>query len=310
MGGAYDIEGDVAGRRAESAGAKSAGYVGAVTIDEVVESLTTLGIAHEVRPSGADGAILLLPEYGRVLGIWPHGRAENVLWVNQDFFQSLRVGAKDDGWNNPGGDRVWLAPAAEFLGEGGMVPPAIDPGKFVLSSDRGAACMANRGEAWAHQSAVRVKFRVTRRLRPLDEAALEAAWGPTWLRRAGCEEELELELEDSCPLSVRLWNITQVPPGSEITEGPSGRGRRIVCLEDPDSEHARLLVRSSTASDGEPGGTGPWPGRRPAAGAPGEFFLLSPPVRPGAKRRLSWKTSTCGFSGRSAEVRRFASTML
>jgi hypothetical protein len=281
-----------------------------MTFEEVVENLTTLGIAHDVRQSGADGTILLLPEYGRVLGLWPRSRAENALWVNPDFFQSLRVGAKDDGWNNPGGDRIWLAPASEFLGEGGVVPAAIDPGKFVLSSDRGAACMANRGEAWAHRSAVRVRFRVTRRLRTLDEAALESAWGSTWLRRAGFEEELELELEGSCPVPVRLWNITQVPPGSEITEGPAGGGRRVICLEDPDSERARLLVRISSASDGETGGFGPWPGRKPAAGAPGEFFLLSPPIPPGAKRRLSWKTSTCAFSGRSAEIRRFASRML
>jgi len=290
-----------------------------MTADELVDNLATLGIAHEMRASGVDGLVLLLPEYGRVLGIWPHRRAENVLWVNNDFFQSLRVGAKDDGWNNPGGDRLWLAPAGEFLGEGGIVPPAIDPGKFVLSSDRGAACMTNRGEAWAHQSGVRVRFRVTRRLRPLDDAALEAAWGPTWLRRAGCEEELELELEGSCPVPVRLWNITQVPPGSEIMEGPAGSGRRILCLEDPDSERARLLVRASTASDGPgggvaggqvPGGASPWSGRKPAAGAPGELFLLSPPLTPGAKRRLVWKTSMCGFSGRSTEIRRFASSML
>ena len=103
-----------------------------MTADELVDNLATLGIAHEIRASGVDGLILFLPEYGRVLGIWPHRRSENVLWVNRDFFQSLRVGAKDDGWNNPGGDRLWLAPPGEFLGEGGMVPPAIDPGKFVV----------------------------------------------------------------------------------------------------------------------------------------------------------------------------------
>ena len=92
-----------------------------MTADELVDNLATLGIAHEMRASGMDGLILLLSEYGRVLGIWPHRRAENVLWVNNGFFQSLRVGAKDDGWNNPGGDRLWLAPAGEFLGEGCLI---------------------------------------------------------------------------------------------------------------------------------------------------------------------------------------------
>jgi hypothetical protein len=280
-----------------------------LTIEEVVENLATLGIAHEVRPSGTDGVILLLPEYGRVLGIWPHSRAENVLWVNRDFFQSLRVGAKDDGWNNPGGDRVWLAPASEFLGESGTVPPAIDPGKFVLSFDRGAACMTNHGEAWAHASSVRVRFHLARRLRALDDAALETAWGPTFLRRAGCEEEIELQILGACPVPVRLWNITQVPPGSEITERATAAGRVVLCLEDADSDHARLLVRASSTSGGE-ADAGPWTRHAHAPGAPTELAFLSAAAERGAKRRVTLKTSTCGFSGRSAEVRRFASNML
>ena len=279
-------------------------------MEEVTVSLATLGIGYEVRPSGADGAVLLLPEYGRVLGIWPHGRSENVLWVNPEFFQSLRVGAKDDGWNNPGGDRVWLSPAAEFLGDGGLVPPAIDPGKFELSFDRGAACMANHGEAWAHRSSVRVRFRLVRRLRALDDAAMETAWGPTFLRRAGWEEEIELQILGTCPVSVRLWNIAQVPPGSEITERATAGGRTVLCLEDADSDHARLFVRSSPALVGETTDASPRTGGAIPPGSPVELAFLSAAAERGAKRRVTLRTSTCGFSGRSAEVRRFASSML
>ena len=206
---------------------------------------------------------------------------------------------------------MWLAPASEFLGDGGAVPPVIDPGKYVLSSERGTACMTNHGETWARRSAARVRFRLTRRLRALDDAALETAWGPTFLRRAGCEEDIELEILGACPVPVRLWNITQVPPGSEIMErATAAGGRTVLCLQDADSDHARLFVRSSAGPCGEEAETGPWPARAHAPGAPTELFFTSLACERGARRRVVLRTLTCGFSGRSAEIRRLASSML
>jgi hypothetical protein len=289
-------------------------------LEEIVENLTALGIAHEVLRSGAEGAILLLPEYGRVLGVWPHWRSESVLWVNPDFILSLRAGAKDDGWRSPGGDRVWLAPAHEFLGgsarlaePAGSVPASIDPGRYVFSLDRGVSCMANRGEAWARASGVRIRFRVTRRISPLDEAGLEKAWGPTWLRRAGFEEEIELEVDGKCTVPVQLWNLVHVPPGSKsLPPRLTNEGKKtLLCLQDQDSERARLLVKSYAAAGEhvEPTVEGPSVAAHggPVAAAPGELTCMSPPVGSGSARRLRWKTSACAFSGRITEIRQIAS---
>ena len=263
--------------------------------EDLAHSLSTLGIAHEVRPSGADGAVLVLPEYGRVAGLWPHLRAENALWVNDAFLQSLRIGVKDDGWSNPGGDRVWLAPAEEFLDEG-RVSPAIDPGRFSLSSDRTTVSLTNRGEAFARRAGAGVKFRLTRRVRPLFEPEIDAACGPTWLRRAGWDEELELEIDGRCSLSVQLWSLTQAPPGSRTL---AGRGR-LLCIEDADSDRARLLVKAAEGSESA----------RESPASPIELSIVSPALLPGGRRRLRWKTSTWSFCGRSAEIRQFASRML
>jgi hypothetical protein len=281
-----------------------------VTLEDLVENLTALGVAHEVRHSGADGAILLLPEYGRVLGVWAHWRGENALWVNPDFILSLRSGAKDDGWRNPGGDRVWLAPAEEFL-NGSAVPPSIDPGRYVFSSDRGAACMTNRGDAWARASGVRVRFRFTRRVRPLDESGIDAVWGPTWLRRAGFEEEMELEIEGKCAVPVQLWNLVQAQAGSQRLESARGSdgGPRLLCIQDPESERARLLVKSYETGGQEAGPTTANT-RGDTASAPVDFACLSPAITRGSMRRLTWKASLCAFSGRSTEVRQFASRIV
>jgi len=276
-----------------------------MSLEELVYTLSTLGVAHEVRRSGADGALLFIPEFGRLLGIWAHFRAENALWVNPGFLHSLRVGVKDDVWIGPGGDRVWLAPGVEFLGEGGAVPSAIDPGRYSFSSDRTGVTLASRGEALARRTGVRVRFRITRHLRPLDEAEIDAACGQTFLRRSGCREDLELEIEGKCPVPVRLWGIAQAPPGSELRVGD----RKLACVEDGDSDRARLLVKACEAggvSKDESGDAAGVPRSRPV-----ELALVSPAMAPDARRHvLQWKAFLYSFSGRSAEIQQFASRMV
>jgi len=269
--------------------------------EELVQTLTPLGIRHEVRRTGADGAMLVLPDYGRVLGLWPHLRAENALWTNPDFLASLQVGMKDDEWSNPGGDWIWLAPAEEFLSDG-AVPPSVDPGRFTLTGDRTALCLTNRGEAFARRTEARVRFRLTRRLRPLFEPDIDALHGQTWLRRAGWEEELELQVEGRCRVPVQLWNITQAPPGSDMLAA----SRRLVCLEEAESERARLLVKDVEAGSASAGDPVVPPGRP----RPVQMSFVSPPLSGAVRGRLRWKTTTCSFSGRSAEIRQFASRML
>jgi hypothetical protein len=186
-------------------------------LGEIAATLGTLGIEYRVLESSDDGAVLVLPEYGRVLGLWPHRSGENALWVNPDFLRLLQIGAKDDRWMNPGGDRMWLAPRDEFFSgetEGFMdslvVPSALDPGRYAGVSERGGYCMESRGEILASRSCVRMGFRIVRRLRPIEGSRLAERWGAPWLRQAGYEEEAILEVSGDCPVSAGLWNVTQV----------------------------------------------------------------------------------------------------
>src|SRR5690349_12924056 len=127
-------------------------------LPDVTGRLTTFGLAHAVLPTGTDGAVLLLPDYGRVLGLWAGLRAESALWINPEFLERLAIGAKDDGWTNPGGERMWLAPGREFLPEDGEVPASIDPGHFTGKADHAAYVMENRGEARAWGAGSTVRF--------------------------------------------------------------------------------------------------------------------------------------------------------
>ena len=185
-------------------------------LEETLVSLNTMGIQYAVLESGADGAVLVLPEYGRVLGVWSHWRGDNALWVNPEFLRLLRIGAKADEWMNPGGDRVWLGPEEEFFPNDAEVPPALDPGRFEGAADKTAYRMENRGETRAWKTGARVTFKITRTVRPLDEERLAGMWGTTWLRQSGYQEEAALEVSSDSPVSTWLWNITQVRAGAEV----------------------------------------------------------------------------------------------
>ncbi len=190
-----------------------------MSLEEIIRLLNTLGVAYSVLESGTDGAALVLPEYGRVLGLWPYWRGENALWVNPEFFRCLQAGSKQEEWLNPGGDRMWICPESEFFMEDAgrpadtyKVPRALDPGTYARAPDKSAYCMVNRGDAWAFHSGERIGFRIQRRIRVYPEKELAALWGTTYLRQAGYDEEAVLEVVD-CPLAVGLWNVLPVPTG-------------------------------------------------------------------------------------------------
>ncbi len=72
-------------------------------------------------------SIRLSPSSGRLIGLFPPGSDENLLWANPEL--------APHGWRNEGGDRTWLTPEIElFIGDlkrpqaTYAVPPALDPG--------------------------------------------------------------------------------------------------------------------------------------------------------------------------------------
>jgi hypothetical protein len=85
--------------------------------------------------------------------------------------------------------------------------------------------MENRGEVRAWKSGARLRFRMTRRVRPMDAQALADTWGQTWLRQAGYQEETYLEATGVGPAAIWLWNLTQVRAPSQVRIPLSASGR-------------------------------------------------------------------------------------
>ncbi|HVP19001.1 MAG TPA: hypothetical protein VMU36_08385 [Spirochaetia bacterium] len=267
-----------------------------MSLEDLVVSMNRLGIGYTVLESGAEGAVLVLPEYGRVLGVWPHWRGENALWVNPEFLRLLEIGAKDDGWSNPGGDRIWLGPREEFF-PAEAVPPSVDPGKYEGASEKGIFSMENRGDVRAWKSDMILGFHVLRRIRPLGEEEISELWGTRWLRQAGYTEETTLEVSREIPPSVWLWNLTQIRGRGELLRGKaSPAGGTFIGIEERDDGRGQLLVKSFRAASAGPGS-------RLASDAVREIACASPPAGGRDSRRVLLRTILCAFSGRVTELR-------
>jgi hypothetical protein len=308
-----------------------------VTPRETADALATLGIGHAVLASGEDGAVLVSPDCGRLLGIWPHGRAENALWTDAVFFEVLRGAARREDWMNPGGDRVWLGPDEEFLDPAGTAPASVDPGHYARLGEKAGCRMENRGDAWAARSEIRVAFRIERRFLPRGPRELAAAWGVPHLRQAGCLEETTLEVTDDAP-RVRLQGIAQVraggatwiplarrradapaaggPIGSFAVEDgcavvhPDGPRRtlvfteadarpRLLHLSEIGAGRSLLLVKECARDEGGDSAI-----RCVSGMASTELCLESPAVGgTTGRQRIVWRQGLYAFLGRTAEVR-------
>jgi hypothetical protein len=284
-----------------------------VGLEELIVSMNRLGIRYTVLESGADGAVLILPEYGRVLGVWPHWRGENALWVNPDFLRMLEIGAKEDGWLDPGGDRIWLGPREEFFSQQ-TVPASLDPGRYEGASDKVLFSMENRGEVYAWRSGIMVGFRIQRRIRSLGEQEIHDLWGTQWLRQAGYVEETILEVSRHVPLSVWLWNLTEVPRSAELVGAKGTAAGKIVCIDERADGRSQFLVKSFEApadrqdafAESEYGPALPPHPRgysTSRSAASGVLSCVSASTDSRDRRRVVLRTALCAFSGRTSEIR-------
>jgi hypothetical protein len=172
-----------------------------------------------------DGSrLLVLPESGRLLGLFMPGTDENVLWTNPALAtaESATAYFTRPGWPNPGGDRTWLAPEIElFIGDLARpaqtyaVPAALDPGHWTLSSSTHTELRLTQTTCVRlHRARQDVRVRLEKVLRPAANPLPDAG-----LDYAGYSQVTTLEVEAPPDSAVRLgiWNLLQLPsPGTML----------------------------------------------------------------------------------------------
>jgi hypothetical protein len=175
-----------------------------------------------------DGSrLLLLPEHGRLLGLYPDEAGENFLWTNPVLGDATLARAyfARAGWPNPGGDRTWLAPEIEtFIGdvkrvfETYAVQSALDPGHWMLeSATAGEVSLVNETRVRLHRQNRDVGVRLTKRY----GAAANPLRDVAGLQYAGytLATTLEVESQSDVPPRLGIWNLLQLPqPGAMLIQ--------------------------------------------------------------------------------------------
>ena len=196
-----------------------------MTIDALIQILTRAG-KRAVPVASSDGSrLLVLPENGRLLGLFPADGEANFLWTNPALADagSAKTYFARSGWPNPGGDRTWLAPEIEsFIGDPArpfetyIVPPALDPGNWELISATAAEVnLENRTRLHLFRPDREVGVRLSKKFGPVVNPLSDCAD----LQYAGYSlvTLLEVELRPGAQVRLGIWNLLQLPqPGAML----------------------------------------------------------------------------------------------
>lgn len=175
------------------------------------------------------GRIVVLPDAGRVVGLFPTDE-ENALWVNEAAFDEVGL----QSWPNHGGDRVWISPeqdtmlAAQPDGSFGItIPPELDPAGYAVISRDDLSCELRASAAVRFRRACEtVELEWSRRIEALSDAPhlhgrLSAAGYRVTTTLRAAEPPLPDEVQPA------IWSILQVPPGARIAVPTHRAARRI-----------------------------------------------------------------------------------
>jgi hypothetical protein len=197
------------------------------------DNLTHAGTPPAILDVPEGGRLLVLPAYGRVLGLYTGDSDANFFWTNPALETAASAAAyfRCDGWRNPGGDRTWLAPEIELFigdlarpGENYTVPAALDPGHWRCEEGVHGLRLRNESAVELKRSGRTVRFTMVKEYRsaanPLHELKLELAY-------AGYEQTTILELEvDKAglpPVRLGIWNLLQLPTPGRMLVSTSRR---------------------------------------------------------------------------------------
>ncbi|MEI7834066.1 MAG: hypothetical protein WCJ56_12825, partial [bacterium] len=157
---------------------------------------------------------------GRVLGLFPPESDENVVWTHPALSSkaSARSYFAQRGWQNPGGDRTWMAPEIDlFIGnpahpiETYKVPHELDPGAWTLTLADGEARLTTAAQLRLQRTRRDVSVRIDKQISPAANPLADVD-----LQYAGytLATKLVVQPQPDTPVRLGLWNLLQLPsPG-------------------------------------------------------------------------------------------------
>jgi hypothetical protein len=228
--------------------------------------LQDAGQPAEVLRGPAGTLIVVLPHGGRVIGVFSPGHAGNLVWNNPALAdaRSARGLFQSDAWCNPGGDRTWLAPEADFFlprypdTSSYFQPRQLDPGAYACTRRGGALTLSNDLTLRSYRTGEDVRLRITKRVTALGAAGARRGLpvlGARGVRVAGYTLACTLDVLNDAPRTpVSLWNLLQLPLGGRMlipTRGQGGPVRFFGTIPEGDLASGEGLIRWTMSAEGE-----------------------------------------------------------
>ena len=235
-------------------------------MNDLIDNLTLAGKQPIPVSFPCGTRLIILPGNGRLLGLYPADDDANFLWTHPALATAATSASlfAAAGWPNPGGDRTWLAPEIDLFisdlarpGETYAVPPALDPGNWVLTTaTAGEVSLSNATRLRLHRSGCEVGLRLGRSFRPAANPLLGTAADAAALRYAGYTLITTLEVEPQADGAARLgiWNLLQLPQPGEMLIPTRGAGGPQTAFGTPSPADLTVepgLVRWHMAGSGE-----------------------------------------------------------
>ncbi len=194
--------------------------------DRITSNLVAVGQAPEPWESPDGTRVLILPHGGRVLGLFTSGDPVNFFWTNPDLadVESASRLFQSEEWQNPGGDRTWLAPELDFFlpdypnCERYYVPPGLDPGQYTVTNSDGTITLINQAILKLSRREMPIQVTISKSVGPALNPLRHEAGRLNGLRYAGYTLSSKLQLADAKDerIVVGLWNLLQLPHGGDM----------------------------------------------------------------------------------------------
>lgn len=196
--------------------------------DQLISSLKAAGQSPQLSIDDVGTTVMVLPNGGRILGLFSPDSQTNFLWTNDHLrsADSARAFIESDEWQNTGGDRTWLSPEIDFFYPNFPVtdpyfqPRSLDPGNYQLIPNPHGITVRNDLNVRSYRHKVDWQLRLTKDVRLLSNPLSRLPHGQfaEKVQFAGYRLHTSLEIlaADPKPADVNIWNLVQMPNGGDM----------------------------------------------------------------------------------------------
>ena len=190
---------------------------------KLVKNLAAAGREAVVLSGPESGDVVVLPFGGRILGLFASGDETNFLWNNSVLREpeKYRRFQSSGQWQNPGGERVWLAPEVDLFypnlpaKDPYFQPRTLDSVDYRCERRGDSICLTNTCKLTHFRLKQEIEVRMEKSVRTTMNPLRQTEVG-RGLQFAGYEVTTSLEFIGQSQPAIAAWTLLQLPNDGEM----------------------------------------------------------------------------------------------